>query len=128
MTGRSQKLRVQVVADDDDGRKMGGSQLKQLQATLKGQGLTGTSDGKNKRKRTTSGSAANGGISRAEKLAAVHSSFNTFDVKVNKRKFAVDSVNKGKPSQSKQAAIEEVSSADGLAIFYGWELMQVWNL
>lgn len=90
---------------------MGGSQLKQLRSTLKDQGLS--SHGQNqskKRKRSSSakGSAGGGGPSRAEKLAAIHESFNTFDTKLNKRKFDVDQQKRGKPGQSKQVAIDQV--------------------
>lgn len=87
---------------------MGGSQLKQLRSTIKDQGLSQHHGQNQSKKRKRSLSGRSGPQTRNEKLAAIHESFNTFDTKVNKRKFDVDRPNKGKPGQSKQAAIDQV--------------------
>lgn len=87
---------------------MGGSQLKQLRSTLKEQGLSSHGPNQNKKRKRSSASKGSGGPTRAEKLAAIHESFNTFDTKLNKRKFESEQQKKGKPGQSKQAAIEQV--------------------
>jgi len=92
---------------------MGGSQLKQLKASLHASGLSRTSAPKDarKRKNQSSGSLAH----RNDKFATIGQEFNKFDIREEKQKFEVvtrkgkvEETKKGKPGQSRAAGTELV--------------------
>ena len=87
-----------------------GSQLSQLKAALNQVGLTGPKDTK-KRKRTAP--LEKDKEKKAAKLEEIHRRLNPFDVKVTKLKHDVGGRRlkgiTGKPAQSKQAGIEQVT-------------------
>lgn len=89
------------------------SQLSQLKAALNQAGVTGQNTGK-KRKRTTP--LEKDKEKKAAKLEEIHKRLNPFDVKVTKLKHDVGGRRlkgiTGKPAQSKQAGIEQVSLAN----------------
>ncbi|KAJ7506600.1 nucleolar protein 14 [Mycena galericulata] len=86
-----------------------GSQLSQLKSALSQAGVTGQQQNGKKRKRT--GSQEKDKEKRAAKLDEIHKKLNPFDVKVTKLKHEVGGRKlkgvTGKPSQSKQAGIEQ---------------------
>ncbi|GAA6061105.1 hypothetical protein JCM10212_006136 [Sporobolomyces blumeae] len=94
---------------------MGGSQLKQLKASLRSSGLSRTSNPKDERKKAkqrkdlSSSSLAH----RNAKFDAIHDKFNLFDVRDEKKKFEVvtrrgeiEGGKKGLPGKSRAAGIE----------------------
>lgn len=87
-----------------------GSQLSQLKAALNQAGLTGPKDTK-KRKRAAP--LEKDKEKKAAKLEEIHRRLNPFDVKVTKLKHDVGGRRlkgiTGKPAQSKQAGIEQVT-------------------
>lgn len=87
-----------------------GSQLSQLKSALSQAGVTGQQNSK-KRKRTVSQEKDKD--KRAVKLQAIQEKLNPFDVKVTKLKHDIGGRKLkgvvGRPAQSKQAGIEQVS-------------------
>jgi nucleolar protein 14 len=87
-----------------------GSQLSQLKSALSQAGVTGNQQNGKKRKRT--GSQEKDKEKRAAKLEEIHKKLNPFDTKVTKLKHEVGGRKlkgvTGKPSQSKQAGLEQV--------------------
>jgi nucleolar protein 14 len=87
-----------------------GSQLSQLKSALSQAGVTGNHQNGKKRKRTSSQEKDK--EKRAAKLDEIHKKLNPFDVKVTKLKHEVGGRKvkglTGKPSQSKQAGLEQV--------------------
>lgn len=89
-----------------------GSQLAQLKSALSQAGVTGKPSTSKKRKRQST-PLEKEKEKRAARLEEIHRRLNPFDVKVTKVKHDVGGRKlkgvSGKPSQSKQAGIEQVS-------------------
>ena len=90
-----------------------GSQLSQLKSALSQAGLTQHSQNGKKRKRSSSTLESKEHERRAAKLKEIQQKMNPFDVKVTKVKHDVGGRKiagmVGRPAQSKQAGIEQVS-------------------
>lgn len=91
-----------------------GSQLSQLKAALNKAGVTGPNNGNNNKKRKrTAAPLEKDKEKKAAKLEEIRQRLNPFDVKVTKLKHDVGGRRlkgiSGKPAQSKQAGIEQVS-------------------
>ncbi|GAA6041244.1 hypothetical protein JCM8097_001294, partial [Rhodosporidiobolus ruineniae] len=96
---------------------MGGSQLSQLKSKLKEQGLSRSSNPKDPRKRTKQRSkdlSSASLVHRNAKLQAIHDQLNVFDVRDDKKKFAVvtrtgkeEGGAKGMPGKARAAGIEQ---------------------
>jgi nucleolar protein 14 len=101
------------------------SQLNQLKSKLKEQGLSRNNAHSSKKQRKNRGPQENASTQRQSKLEALHAEMNTFDVKYNRKKHDIGNTraDKGKPAQSKQAAIENVIFAS-FARDPAWSLLQ----
>jgi nucleolar protein 14 len=97
--------------------KMGGSQLSQLKQKLRDSGLSRTSNPKDQKKRTKQRKdlSASSLQHRNAKFQEIATQFNVFDVREDKKKFAVvtrrgteEAGVKGAPSKSRSAGIEQV--------------------
>ncbi|BGP37085.1 nucleolar complex protein 14 [Rhodotorula kratochvilovae] len=91
---------------------MGGSQLSQLRAKLKDTGLSRQSNPKDQRKQRQDNSSTSL-AHRTSKLQQIHDQFNLFDVRDEKKKFAVvtrsgkeEGGTKGMPGRARAAGIE----------------------
>ena len=88
-----------------------GSQLTQLKSALSKAGVTGNREQGKKRKRPNA--VEKDKDKKAAKLQEIHQKLNPFDVKVTKLKHDIGGRKlkgvTGKPAQSKQAGIEQVS-------------------
>ncbi|GAA6048030.1 hypothetical protein JCM3770_000156 [Rhodotorula araucariae] len=94
---------------------MGASQLSQLRAKLKDSGLSRQSNPKDQRKRTKQrqDNSSTSLAHRNSKLAQIHDQFNLFDIRDEKKKFAVvtrsgkeEGGTKGMPGRARAAGIE----------------------
>jgi len=102
---------------------MGGSQLKQLKAAISSAGLSQHSQpSSSSKKRKRSGAVLQHREKRVARLNEIYEQFNQFDVKVTTLKHDVGGRRLkgvvGKPTASKQAGIEQVSTYSSQGILY----------